>query len=138
MVDPNLLLVSWLRQAAFAQLAARGTTGSIYAVDLPDDIDIVVGGPAVVVCGRGGKSQTEVPDLINPRMQIDIWDDVFQNARVRAIYSAIAAFINGKGNINIASVGTIISCYEITPPQDMSDPNTGFARITAFYELFAR
>jgi fructose-1,6-bisphosphatase len=71
-------------------------------------------------------------------MQITVWDNVGQAQRARQVYSALYDAIDGKGNIAINGVGTIMSCYEVQPPQDLTDPETDWATVVSFYELFAR
>lgn len=139
MVDPNALVAVWLRSLNLLPniLPARGGTGSIYAVNLPPDF-VITDGPTILVAARTGTSQTEISGIIQPRMQITVWDNVGQAQRARQVYSALYDAIDGKGNIAINGVGTIMSCYEVQPPQDLTDPETDWATVVSFYELFAR
>jgi hypothetical protein len=143
MVDPNALLALWFRSIAAITtlLPNRNNTNSIYAVELPPKFDPSLG-PAITIMASGGFSNPEIPTIIRPRMQIKIWGDVLAVEAVRAVYSAMYDSINGMGNIKIVNgatpVGTILSCCEVTPPQDLSDPDTDWATVVSFYELIAR
>lgn len=139
MVDPNALVVTWLRTIAAitALLPDRNGTKSIYAVELPPKFDPAAG-PAITITANGGISNPEITTIIRPRIQIKIWGDVLAFEAVRAVYSAMYDVINGAGNITIPAVGVILSCCEVSLPQDLSDPDTDWATVVSFYELFAR
>jgi len=139
MVDVNSLLASWLRTiAALVQvLPARGDTQSVYAVDLPSDFDPTLG-PAIVVDAEGGLSEPEVQGIANVRFQVRILADVGEAMLARSVYSALYDNCNGKGNVSLAGIGTILSFYEITPPQELSDPDVHWATLIVFFQMIAR
>lgn len=139
MVDTNALVTKWLRNipALTSLLPTRGTTNSIYAVSLPPKFS-PSDGPAITIMANGGLSHPEINDLIQPRLQIKVWADVLQYEIARQVYGVLFDSIHGKGNITISGAGTIMSCYEITPPQDLADPDMEWATVISFYQLIAR
>jgi hypothetical protein len=144
MVDANILAASFLRITDANNklnpptfLPVRGTTGSIYTVDLPEEFDPVLG-PAVVVASRGGISNPDLSQIIRRRMQVDVWGAPDQYKVVGATYAALYDWAHSKDNVTINNVGTLMAFNELVPPQDLSDQDTGWVHLVAFYELIAR
>lgn len=142
MVDPAILMRMFLltvdgTNGLNALLAPRSGTGSIYTGDLPDGIDPVADGPAIVVAARGGMSNPDLAAITRTRMQVTIWDAVNQYKRASQVYAALYDWCHLKDNINFAGVGFFMSCFEVVPPQSLTDPDTGWPTIQAFYELMA-
>jgi|SRR4051812_20808461 hypothetical protein len=139
MVDPNNLFVAWLRSlpSVTGLLPQRGTTNSIYAYGLPDKIDMTEG-EAISIDLSGGVSNSEVSTVIRPRFAVKVWGDVLRFEQAHTVHSAMYDAINGVGNVKIPNVGTILMCNELTPPQDLTDPDTEWVTVLSFYELIAR
>jgi hypothetical protein len=144
MVDANILVASFLRITDANNklnpptlLPVRGTTGSIYTVDLPEEFDPTLG-PAVVVASRGGISNPDLSQIIRRRMQVDVWGAPDQYKLVGAAYAALYDWAHSKDNVTINNVGTLMVFNELVPPQDLSDQDTGWVHLVAFYELVAR
>jgi hypothetical protein len=148
MTDANLLLRTWLLTASINGVAnpvlAVLTSPNIYAGHLPPGVDTSID-PAIVVRGGGGTASAtgggsahpEIP-IIRPRMQITAWCGPNQFLLARQIYGAIFDWLHGKTQLDLGSVGFVLSCLEETEGQDVTDPHTGFATVVSFWNLLLR
>lgn len=132
MINPNKALREYL--LTVAPLVALVGDNVAYP-DLPADTDIAGASGtavrAVVFSARGGLSDVETP-LLRPSYQFRCW--ALRPAEAREVYAALFDGLHGKTNLAGAS-GKILSAFEETAPQDVTDPETGWATVLAFYRL---
>jgi hypothetical protein len=138
MIDTNLLLRDWLlSSSSITSLLGTNANGSIYCGDLPEKVDPSLGA-VIQIQGVGGTPHTEVLPMADDRKQIRIWANVGQYKLARQIYGAVRDLIHGGQNVDFGADGHVIRCIEVTSGQDVTDPDTGWATVLAFYQLMAR
>lgn len=139
MVDANALLRAWiLSSTAITTIVGNGNlNGGVYCVDLPEKFDPKLG-PGITIARRGGQSHCEISGLVDARMQVKVWTDVEQYELAGRLYSAIYDWIHGGTGVTMNGLGTVVRCIEVTPGQDLDDPDTGWSTIVSFYQLMAR
>jgi hypothetical protein len=137
-VDANLLVREFLlSQTAVTSLLGTNANGSIYCgYDLPEHFDPELG-PAIQVFRVGGSSHTEITQLVDARVQVRVWADVEKPLLASEVYGAINDVLHGLCQATLAA-GTIIRALEVTAPQEMTDPDTAWVAVYAFYEVMAR
>ncbi len=133
MVDVNALLRAWLLTSGNIQGAVQG----VFAGDLPEGFD-PKSGPGIQIVSRGGKSNPEIPDIAVKNMQVRVWADVEKYQLANQVYGSVSDLIQGQSNITVPGVGYVISCVETISSQDVTDPDTGWATVIAFYQIAAR
>ncbi len=138
MVDVNVLVGEYLAaQSSVTSLLGTNAGGSIYyGYDLPEHFDPSLG-PAIQLFRAGGSSHTEITVLVDARLQIRVWDDAEDPGTAAQVYSAIHDVLHGLCGQALAD-GTIVRALEITGPQEMTDPDTGWVAVFAFYKVMAR
>ena len=138
MVDVNLLLRKYLlSQTSLTALLGTNANGSIYAsADIPAKVDPALG-PFIQIIRSGGAAYVEIPPLIKARMQIRAWADVEKKKLVMSVYGAIFDALHGATGL-VFPEGTILSALEVTGPQEMTDPDTGWVALNSFYSVMAR
>jgi hypothetical protein len=125
-----------LNQAEVTALLGTNLNGSIYcAADLPEHFDPKLG-PAIQLVRSGGGSHDEITVLVNARVQVRVWADVEQYQLASNVYGAINDTLHGVTMVSLAD-GVILSALEATGPQEMSDPDTGWAAVNSFYAVMA-
>lgn len=139
MVDVNLLLRNYLlSQASVTNLLGTNLNGSIYALsNLPAYFNPVLG-PAIQLFRSGGKGHEEIVSMVEARMQIRTWADKGDgNKKVAArLYGSIFDVLHGATRL-VLPEGTILSALEVTGPQEMTDPDTGWVAVNSFYTVMA-
>lgn len=138
MVDAALLVREHLlNQPAVVALLGTNLNGSIYAAaDLPEHFDPKLGA-AIQIFRSGGASHDEITVLVNARVQVRVWADVERYQLASDVYSAINDTLHGVTGVTLDD-GTILSALEVTGPQEITDPDTGWATINSFYAVMAR
>ena len=138
MVDANLILREYLlAQSTVTALLGTNANGSIYCgYDLPEKFDPKLG-PAIQIYRTGGHSHPEITPLIDARMMVRVWADVEQDVVASQVYGAINDVLHGLCGYNVAD-GTIVRSLEVTGPLEMTDPETGWVAVYAFYQVMAR
>ena len=139
MVDVNLLVRDYLLgQASVTNLLGTNANGSIYAsYDLPEHFDPKLG-PGIQIFRAGGPgAHSEILALVDARTQVKVWADVEKSLLASQVYSAIFQVLHGACMVTLGD-GTIIRALEVAAPQDMTDPETGWAFVFAFYMVMAR
>jgi hypothetical protein len=132
-----LLREHLLNQAEVTALLGTNLNGSIYcAADLPERFDPKLG-PAIQIVRSGGTSHDEITVLVNARVQVRVWADVEKYQVASDLYGAINDTLHGITNVALAD-GVILSALEVTGPQEMSDPDTGWVAVNSFYAVMAR
>jgi hypothetical protein len=136
-VDVAVLVREYLlAQAAVTDLLGTNKNNSIYAAyDLPEGFD-PKRGAAIQLFRAGGKSHPEILSLVNARLEVRTWADVEDYVLASQLYSAIHDVLHGLTNATVAD-GTIKSALEVTAPQEMTDPETGWVNMFAFYSVLA-
>ena len=138
MVDSNKLLRTWLLSVtAVTSLLGTNTGNSIYAGDLPENFDPSLG-PAIQIQGDGGIPHTEILPLVDDRMKVRVWADKGKYLLARQVYGAMRDALHGAVNLDFAANGHVVRCIEVTSGQDVTDPDTGWVTVLAFYQLLAR
>lgn len=93
--------------------------------------------PALVVTVKAGQTHSEMPTA-KFQMQVTAWAGINQFALARrASYDAWTA-VRDIQNVDYGADGFIITLYETTPGQQVTDPDTGWATVISTYELQAR
>jgi hypothetical protein len=75
--------------------------------------------------------------LVDARLQIKVWADVEQYSTAAAVYGAINDVLHGACGVATAD-GTIVRALEADGPMEMTDPDTGWVAVYAFYTVMAR
>jgi hypothetical protein len=106
--------------------------GVIAAEELPEKFDPTAGKCAVVVASRGGNSHSEILDLVQDRLQVTIWAGRNGQLAAKILYRAVHDWLHGAQNIDGMKV-----CLEVVNGQAVTDPDTGWASVIAFYQVTA-
>jgi hypothetical protein len=139
MIDPNLAILTWLQ--ASPDLAALVGT-NIFSPVLPEGFSAMASTApdpaqrAVVVRKRGGRSQPEIPEVLDPSFAIECW--AMEAPDATQIYGIIRDLMHGATSINLGSAGFVILAQEEVPGQDLIDPETHFAMVVAYYHVKLR
>ncbi len=138
MVDANLVVREFLlSQAEVTALLGTNANGSIYCgYDLPEHFDPTLG-PAIQIFRVGGHSHPEIMGLVDARMCVRVWAAVEKALLGSQVYGAINDVLHGLCGFTVAD-GTIVRALEVTGPLEMTDPNTGWIAVYAFYQVMAR
>lgn len=112
-------------------------SGRIYAAaDLPEGFDPKQG-PGVQLVRSGGIPPIEIPTLIEARLQVRVWADQERYQLASDVYGAVRDPLHAVSNAML-SEGVLLTAYEVTGPQEMSDPETGWVMVNSFYTVLAR
>ncbi len=138
MVDASVLVREYLLgQSEVTALLGTNANNSIYcAYDLPEHFDPTLG-PAIQLFRAGGHSHEEITPLLDARIQIRVWSDVERYSTAAAVYAAINDVLHGATGQTVTD-GTIVRALEADGPLEMTDPETGWIAIYAFYTVMAR
>lgn len=139
MIDTNVALRQWLLTfTSITSLLGTNANNSIYGGDLPEHFDPALGA-GIQIFTAGGSSDSEIVVLVRERKQIRVWAGTEQYDVARAIYGAIHDAIHGQSMVVLGAPanGTIVTCNEVSSGQDITDPDTGWATVVAFYEIRA-
>jgi hypothetical protein len=137
-VDANLLVREFLLgQTPVTALLGTNANSSIYCgYDLPEHFDPTLG-PAIQIFRVGGLSHSEITVLVDARVHIRVWAAVEKYFLASQVYSAINDVLHGLCGFTLTD-GTIIRALEVTAPSEMTDPETGYVAVYAFYAVMAR
>jgi hypothetical protein len=138
MIDATVLLREYLLgQATVTALLGTNANNSIYcAYDLPEHFDPTLG-PAIQIFRAGGHSHSEITVLVDARVQIRAWADVELYSTASDLYGAIHDVLHGLCGYTVVD-GTIVRAQEASGPFEMTDPETGWVAMYAFYMVMAR
>jgi hypothetical protein len=133
MVDPNLLVRQYLLQnsALLAMLGSYQVVGH-----LPEKFD-PANGPIVVVNTEGGESHPEIP-IQTQRVKVRVWAGVNGFAVAREVYGVVHDWLHGQNDLDFGDLGTILASIETVTGQDITDPDTGWATVLAYYDVTVR
>jgi hypothetical protein len=138
MVDTNTLLRFWLLSAAsITSLLGTNINGSIYCGDIPDTFDPTLG-LAIEISGAGGSSHPEINTITDDRKMVRIWAGANEFLKARVLYNAVNSLIHTATNVDLQTKGYMMRCIEVTSGMDITDPDSGWATVVAFYKLMAR
>lgn len=137
MVDANLVLREFLlSQPEVTALLGTNQNGSIYCgYDLPEHFDPTLG-PAIQIFRTGGHTHPEIKAMVDARMCIRAWVSVENALQGSEVYGAINDVLHGLCGASVAD-GTIVRALEVTGPLEMTDPETGWIAVYAFYQVLA-
>jgi hypothetical protein len=125
-----------LAQEAVTDILGTNLNSSIYAADdLPEHFDPKLGG-CVQLIRSGGISPVEIPPLIIGRLQLRVWVDQEQYQLSSDIYGAVRDALHGTTNVPLDD-GFLFSALEITGPQEMTDPESGWVSVNSFWQIMA-
>lgn len=135
MVDANLLVRQFLlAQPAVTSLLGANANSSIYcSYDLPEHFDPSLG-PAIQIFRLGGHTHEEIKPLVEARVHVRVWADCEQELLASMVYAAINDTLHGACNVGLPS-GTIVNALEVTGPLEITDPETGWVGVYAFYSV---
>jgi hypothetical protein len=139
MVDIAILIRDFLltQGTVLTVIGAGNAENGLYAAPtLPTDFDPRKG-PGVQIARAGGIPPAEIPQLINGRILLKVWVDKELYQLCSDVYGAIRDALHGAGNVALDD-GVLMSALEVTGPQEMTDPDTGWPCIYAFYNIMAR
>jgi hypothetical protein len=138
MVDATVLVREYLlSQPEVTALLGTNANGSIYcAYDLPEHFDPKLG-PCIQIFRAGGHSHVEITALIDARLCIRAWADQEQYSTASALYGAINDVLHGATKVVVAD-GAIVRAIEADGPLEMTDPDTAWVAMYAFYQVLAR
>jgi hypothetical protein len=139
MIDPNLAILTWLKTST--DLAALVGT-NIFSPMLPEGFSAMAAEApdaatrAVVVRRRGGKSQPEIPAVLDPSFAIECW--AMEAPDAQQIYGVIRDLMHGATGVDLGAAGFVILSQEEVPGQDITDPETHWAVCFAYYHVELR
>jgi hypothetical protein len=163
MVDPNLLLRTWLlttqlpqpdgsilTNPVLAALAATPKTAPwpitpIFAGHLPEGYDSRQTGNGIAIVVRvggsgttsGGVAHPEIP-IIDPRMQISVWAGTNEYQLARVVDRAIFDWIHAKSAVDFGDIGHVLVSLNQVIGQDINDVSSGLATVVSYYHLTLR
>jgi hypothetical protein len=144
MIDSNAAFVAWISQSTAltgllgAAMGIQPGPPAIYCGMLPEGYKPEVNGRAITFATRGGPgADPEVP-IISPSIQVECWAPALCSQQAREVYRALFDQIAGKCNINLGANGYILSCIEEVHGQDLTDPDTQWTSVLAYYRLTLR
>lgn len=137
MVDAGVLVREYLlAQSTVTALLGTNANGSIYvAYDLPENFDPALG-PGIQIFRSGGQSHVEIKPLVDARLTVRAWADVEQYTAAANLYASINDVLHGLCGFNVTD-GTIVRALEVDGPLEMTDPDTGWVSMYAFYKVMA-
>jgi hypothetical protein len=137
-IDAGVLVREYLlAQATVTALLGTNANGSIYvAYDVPEHFDPKLG-PAIQIFRSGGHSHAEITPLVDARLTVRAWADVELYTTAADLYGAINDVLHGLCGYNVTD-GTIVRSLEVTGPLEMTDPETGWVSVYAFYQVMVR
>ncbi len=110
---------------------------SIYcSYDVPEHFNPKLG-PIIQIFLSGGSSHPEILPLVNARVCLKVIADVERSTEAIAVYAAAQDGLHGTCNVALDE-GYLMSALEITGPQEMTDPDTGWVAMQSFYAIKAR
>jgi hypothetical protein len=139
-VDTGVLVRNWLLgQSVITSLLGTNAGSSVYAApDLPKNFDPSLG-PGIQVHVTGGPpAHPEILTIVDHRIQVRVWAGVDEYDAARNVYSLVRDLMHGACGVDLGANGFVIRCLEVTPGQDITDPDTGWATVLGFYQLMAR
>ena len=138
MVDAPVLIRDFLLlQSSVVDLLGTNINASIYAsYDLPEHFDPKKG-PCIQIFWTGGRSHPEILPLVNARLQVRVWADDEQSDVAMQVYAALQDVLHGTTNVQLDD-GYLMSALEVTGPEEMTDPNTGWVAVNSYYAVMAR
>lgn len=139
MIDAAVVVREYLLgQTAVTSLLGTNANGSIYAAyDLPEHFDADKLGPGIQIFRAGGKSHSEITVLVDARVQIRAWAGAEQYSAASDLYGAINDVLHGLCGFTVAD-GTIVRALEVNGPIEMTDPDTSWVSMYAFYMVMVR
>jgi hypothetical protein len=139
-VDTSLLLRTWLLtlQPVTTLIGNGNINGGIYCGDLPESFQ-PINGPCVQIMHSGGSAHPEIKLLADDKKMIRVWAGANEYLKAHQLYSCVYDGIHTATNLDFgANVGYMMRCLEVIAGQDVTDPDTGWATVVAFYNLMAR
>ena len=138
MIDAAVVVREYLlSQPEVTSLLGTNANGSIYAAyDLPEHFNPTLG-PAIQLFRAGGHSHIEISGLLDARVQIRVWADVEEYTTASTVYGAINDALHGLCGATLTD-GTIVRALEVEGPLEMTDPETGWVAMYAFYQVMGR
>lgn len=135
MVDPITLTRRWLlNTAAVTDLLGTNLAGSVYGGGtVPEHFDPALG-PCVVISVVGGAGHPEITAISKPRLQVRCWAGVNQSPLARQLYRAVYDAMAGATNLDFGAYGRVITCQEAVCGQDVTDADTAWATVLAFFD----
>lgn len=118
-----------------SKLGARAS-GSVYTFEADEGVT-PAGGVYVTIGRRGGATHNEIP-LENSSVMVRFWAGAFEWQKARDAHRAMKDWCHGKTMFSLGADGFVLTCLEQVPPQEVKDPDTGWATVIAFYEIQAR
>jgi hypothetical protein len=136
-VDANLVIRQFLlSQSEVTALLGTNQNGSVYCgYDLPEGFDPTLG-PGIQIYRAGGHSHPEIKPLVEGRVIVRAWAGPEEALVASTLYGAINDVLHGTCGASVAA-GTIVSAIEVTGPFEMTDPETGWIAVYAFYRILA-
>lgn len=132
MLNPNRTLrVYLLSQPAVTDLVGV----NIAYPGLPKGLDCAAGDKALVLTRSGGTTGVETP-LSEIRFQMRAWARTAPEAN--AIYAALFDVLHGVSRIDLGNDGFIVCAYEEMPPQDLTDPDSGWETVLGYFRVMVR
>lgn len=105
--------------------------------DFPEHFD-PKNGPAILISRRGGHAHPEIPTLSDSRVQVKVAAGVEKYLLAFQVYQAVYSVLHGLTQTGLDSGNTLINrIIETTAPQEMTDPDTGWCYVSAFYQVLA-
>jgi hypothetical protein len=130
-------------------LLASATVTSLLQVDVNSNPAIYVGndfpehfnpknGPAILISRRGGLSNPEITVLGDSRVQIKVATDVEKYLLSFQVYQSLFKVLHGLTQTSFDGGATMIHrVIEVTAPQEMTDPDTGWCYVFGFWNVLA-
>lgn len=149
MPDSALLVKRYLGQNP-ALLSLVATAGSkpdgadfddlddhVLVGDLPERADPNSYNPFVLISAEGGIPHPEAP-IPRDRVKVRVWAGINQHADARTVYEEVERWLHQKNGIDLSPDGVIVISQAVTRPQQLTDPDSGWATVVGYYEIMAR
>lgn len=128
MINEDKLVVYWLRSVL--------STNRVWTGDLPKGFKPSEG-PGVVISVRQGLADPDTP-LVKSSIQVKCWSVRNGYQTSRDTYGSIFDQMHGRNNLDFGAFGYVMYCIEQQRPQDITDPDTGWATTVGFFEIETR
>ena len=126
--DVNKVIRAYLVTCGTLTTLIGGATPRIYCPRLPENATL----PAISFFTRGGDSNPNVPDVVDPSVQFDCWADNPIDAR--DVYNKLHDVLEGIQNITVGS-SKILSAIQEGHGQDLPDEIPGYFRVLTFFKF---
>lgn len=142
MIDPAVAIMTWLQSAP--AITALVDPGNICTPVLPEGFSALaesatpgtINRAVVIRKATGGKSQPEIPPILQPRFAIECW--ALESTDAQQVYGVVRDLMHGANSVDLGTAGFIISSQEEVPGEDVADPESHGFFVVAYFNVMMR